>query len=127
MAKINIDQILNVPDELIVNGKTFLLRELTVKERIGLIHTLREVIEEAEEAKKNPEAASEFYKRLENPDSSDFKFIKAALDPANPVQPFVLADFENLSNSQIAAIFKKIHEKNNFLAKIIPAEVINLL
>lgn len=127
MSRLNIDEIINTPDEFVLNGKTLFVREFTVRERIKFTKLMYDLaMEIKEQFKSNPQ---EIMDRVNTKDISDFKildyiFKTCAMDAkgANKIHEnnFTEDDFNSMLPSQITAITDVVFKKNNFLSMLSP-------
>jgi len=124
MGKYNLEEILNIGDEIEnINGKTFRIRQLTIKERV----VLDKILKNASNKLLESVAPSLITKLLqfigikkaidvfkEGKDNNDFLFIKTCLDFCNPKQLFTFKDFEALTTNQTIGLQKIISDQNYF-------------
>lgn len=116
----NLNEILNTDEQVKIGEKIFKVRELTIKERAKLDVILRDYAQTLNSIKSDVEALT---KEIATKDSTDFRFIKTALDICNPDLEFSVDDFEALTMSQVIKLQTIIMEKNNFLVqKNLPLE-----
>jgi len=118
--KFDLNDFVNEPDIIPINGKNFKLRDLTMAEIIRFQKTFNLATNEIEKALKPVGMFGKLFgiKRRdvlkEGKTSEDFKVLKVALDICNPDRPFLPDDFDSLTPKQIQVIMLKILERNYF-------------
>lgn len=118
--KFDLNDFVNEPDIIPINGKSFKLRDLTMAEIIRFQKTFNLATNEIEKALKPVGMFGKLFgiKRRdvlkEGKTSEDFKVLKVALDICNPDRPFLPDDFDALTPKQIQVIMLKILERNYF-------------
>lgn len=122
-GKFELNDFINEPDILQINGKDFKLRDLTMAEIVRFQRVFNLATKEITKAFK---PLSLWEKLLgikrrdvlgEGKSSEDFKVLKTAFDICNEGQPFTEKDFDSLTPKQIMAISTKILERNYFFDK----------
>lgn len=122
MATYELKTILNIEDTIILpSGKSFKLRDLTIKERAQVEDILKDVENQTVKALRSPTFFEKVFgirrKNIFNgqKDETDFKFIKTVLDFCNPSQLFAKEDFESLSIKQSVELISIIIKNAFFL------------
>ncbi len=118
--KFDLNDFVNEPDIIPINGKDFKLRDLTMAEIIRFQKVFNLATKEIEKALKPVGTFGKLFgvKRRdvlnEGKASEDYKVLKVALDICNPDLPFTPDDFDALTPKQIQVIALKILERNYF-------------
>jgi hypothetical protein len=118
--KFDLNDFVNEPDIIPINGKDFKLRDLTMAEIIRFQRVFNLATKEIEKALKPVGTFGKLFgvKRRdvlnEGKASEDYKVLKVALDICNPDMPFMPDDFDALTPKQIQVIALKILERNYF-------------
>ena len=111
MARLDIDAILNNPEEVIINGKTFLIKEFTIKERLEFIDIIYTQANKAlEKIKSNP---SQILAEMQSKDVSDYQLLTYVFKKFNPKVKFTEKEFDALTKTQIKSITDLIFKKND--------------
>ena len=111
MARLDIDAILNTPEEVIINGKTFYIKEFTIKERLEFIDIIYTQTQMAlKKIKDNPE---QVLAELQSKDVSDYQLLLYVFKKFNPHIKFTEKEFDALTKTQIQSITNLIFKKND--------------
>ena len=118
--KFELNDFINEPDIIPINGKNFKMRDLTMSEIVRFQRVFNLATKEITKAM----APMTFWEKLlgikrrdvlnEGKTSEDFKVLKTCFDICNPEQPFMPEDFNAMTPKQIQVIMMKILERNYF-------------
>lgn len=115
-----LNDFINEPDIIPINGKNFKMRDLTVSEIIRFQRVFNLATKEITKALRPLTFIEKLFgiKRRdvlnEGKSSEDFKVLKTCFDICNPDMPFTKSEFDALTPKQIQAIVIKIMERNYF-------------
>jgi len=110
--RINIDAILNIEDEVVIGGKTFKIREFTLKERLQFSKILMDQADIVTKQIKNPKKLLNSFMEK---DVSDYALLKYVFDVCQNKDPeFTEKDFDKLTPTQIKTITNLVFKKNDF-------------
>lgn len=114
MSTINLDDIANIPDELIINGKTFLIKELKIVEKMEAF----KIIAEGLKAIESINSYESLVKHLSTRDIHDYNFFKFVFVKSGSAQTFTLDDFGTIDNTKLAVLKKAVDRQNHFFDKL---------
>lgn len=120
----DLKDIANIEDEIHnINGKTFSLKMLTIRQRLKLDKILKDT-EKIARRELDPTWWERFLDKIfrrsrvsvfdGKKGDMDFLFIKTCLDFCNPKQPLTEEDWLSLTTPQTAKLLEIIMEKNYF-------------
>jgi len=112
MARIDVDEILNIPDDVIIGGKKFYVREFVLKERLEFAGMLNEQKEYAEKMLKY--SPKKLIGKFNTKDIFDFKLLKFIFSVEKQPQEFTEQIFNTMTTSQIKKITDHVFKRNGF-------------
>ena len=120
----DLDEVANIEEEITgINGKTFKIFMLTIRQRLELDKILQTVEKKVYKILK-PSLWSKIVNKIlrkgqvnifnGQKEHDDFLFIKASLDFCNPKQPFTQEDWISMTTARSARLLEIVMEKNYF-------------